>query len=213
MAFARRIIITNERYIAPSVRVEHNPAVRELWRLPRGIVLFESYHPVNERVYNADKSVVLGAYQDPGVRVQLKSAVEGERQFLEPLFLEKPQNFDGIQMFIPGKTAFAIHMGESALTFPALKLRTGWEEARKFVLKLHLSAREGAGPELQALLSEWCESVIQRGQSTKLLSTVSQQPLIECSLDSSPFDAICGLHRLLAEAYPETDVGAIERLQ
>ena len=210
MPTIRRVIVTREEYVNGIDHIQESPSVRGLWHIPRGILLFESFHPVFDRVYNTDRSVVDTARRDRNVQVQLKAAIEAERAILERLFIDKPGSFQGTQLFLPGKTAFALFMGDGQLHFPELKLYAGWEDERVLSLELRTESRRLTA-ELNSLISEWGNAAMTHGLLANFTLMDAEFPTLHCSFLAGVFDAVCALHRMLAESYVATRVGTIER--
>jgi hypothetical protein len=73
----RRLIVTRDSNIKDIEALARHPNVRDCWRLPRGFVIFESYYPVFEQIYNNDLSIKHAALADAVVRLQTVDAIAG----------------------------------------------------------------------------------------------------------------------------------------
>jgi hypothetical protein len=212
----RRLIVTRESNIKDIDALANHPNVRECWRLPHDYVLFESYYPVFERIYHNDPSIKHAARAEEIVRLQTAAAMGGEREILGPLFKEQPASFRGVQLLIPGTTAFTQFLGSDAIKWPEVKLYTGWETATDTVFSMNLAiVTEDTERELRRVIQQWTDSGKAQGKIEAVgpVTFKDKEAQVRCRfIGPTCADAIMALYVLLTDTQTLTSLKSFARV-
>src|SRR5262249_16954751 len=142
--------------------LSYHPNVRKPWQLPCGYTLFEFYHPAFERILDNDVKVNRAARASQTARVETAAAIAEEKRILFPLFQGKSKDFQGVQLFFPGDTAFTLFLGQEEMDWPTIKLFKGWELDLAPLFRMALAEPdESEQRALETIIGEWARSGVQ----------------------------------------------------